>query len=135
MGYVDVMPTLLEIAGVKTRPQNPLDGISMFPVFTGKTENIKRSLFLGSGAIVNSDWKLIEGPSPNPKMKFREDQFFHISSDPIEKNNIKDPTSKEYNQLKKEIVQYNEIKASTTVPPYEAGRPGFVAPKEWTIKD
>lgn len=135
MGYIDVMPTLLEIAGVKSKLQNPLDGISMLPVLNGKTEQIKRNLFLGSGAIINSDWKLIEGPSPNPRMKFKEDQFFHISVDPGEKSNIKDRSSEEYKDLKEKIIQYNTIKASVSVPPYEKGRQGFVAPKEWNIKD
>src|SRR5690606_34184826 len=85
MGYIDVMPTLLDITGVDIKIQNKLDGISMLDVLTGKKSSIDRNFFLGSGAIVNNDWKLIEASDRNPRMKFKEDQFFHISKDASEK--------------------------------------------------
>lgn len=134
MGFVDVMPTLLEIAGVKSKPKNPFDGISMLPVLTGKVEGINRNIFLGSGAIINKDWKLIEASDLNPRMKLKTDNFFHISADASEKNNLQLKNSKEYTKLKKEIVEFDSIKPSVSVPPYESGREGFIAPKEWAIK-
>lgn len=135
MGFVDVMPTILEIAGVKTKPKNPFDGISMLPVLTGNVKTINRNFFLGSGAIVNNDWKLIEASKLNPRMKLTSDQFFNISADPSEKRDVKNTRMKEYQRLKTDIQKYNSIKSSAEVPPYEEGRDGFVAPKEWNIKD
>ena len=41
--YVDVVPTFLEIAGVK--PSGPLDGKSMLPVLTGKAKEHKQYTF------------------------------------------------------------------------------------------
>ncbi|HYH56313.1 MAG TPA: sulfatase-like hydrolase/transferase, partial [Anseongella sp.] len=133
MGFVDVMPTLLEIAGVKARPKNPFDGISMLPVLRGEVKYINRNLFLGSGAIVNKDWKLIEASGLNPKMKLEGDQLFRISADVSEKANLKASKPEEYNELKKAIAPFNSIKAPATVPPYGEGREGFVAPEEWNI--
>ena len=134
MGFVDIMPTLLEIIGMKSKPKNPFDGISILPVLTGTVENINRNMFLGSGAIVNNDWKLIEASIGDSGMKLKEDHFFHISADESEKDNVKSTYSKEYADLKKEIEKYNSIRSPSVVPPYGFGRNGFVAPKEWLIK-
>lgn len=135
MGYIDVMPTILEIAGIKSQSKNPFDGISMVPVLTGKVNNIPRNMFLGSGVITNQDWKLLEASDLNPRMKLKTDQLFRISSDPSETKDVKAINSREYNQLKKDIKPFNSIKSSDAVPPYDKGREGFIAPREWTIKD
>jgi arylsulfatase B len=134
MGYIDITPTLLDIAGVKTKPKKPFDGISVLPVLTGKENQIDRTLYLGFGAIVSHDWKLIEASNASKQMDIAEDQFFHISVDPTEKNNLKSYDSKEYLELKKAIGKYDSIKPSVIMPPFGTGRKGFVAPKDWTIK-
>src|SRR5690606_17463332 len=87
MGYIDVMPTLLAVAGVKSLPKKPFDGLSMVSVLADQTKKIDRNLFLGAGAIVNQEWKLIEGPSVNPRMRIQDDQLFHITNDLSEKWN------------------------------------------------
>lgn len=134
MGYVDVMPTLLEIAGVKETPKNPFDGISMVPVLTGKMKSIDRAFYLGSGAIVTNEWKLIVASGKNPKMQLQEDHLFRIADDGSEKENV----AKQYPQvceaLKVQVVEYDGIKSDVTVPPYGEGRDGFKAPREWVIE-
>jgi arylsulfatase B len=134
MGFVDVMPTLLQIVGVKDQPKNAYDGMSMLPVLSGKTKEIERNLFLGSGAIVGHNWKLIEASDKNPKMELKKDQLFKISADMSEKANVAGQYPNDYQKLKQDIEKYNAIKPSKEVPPYGEGRKGFVAPKEWQIK-
>lgn len=133
MGFVDVMPTLLQVVGLNEKPKNAYDGISVLPILRGKTKEIERNFFLGSGAIVNGHWKLIEKSGNNPKMELKEDQLFKISTDISEKKNVFEQYSNDYQQLKKDIEKYNSIKPSKEVPPYGEGRKGFVAPKEWQI--
>jgi len=135
MGFVDVMPTMLAIAGVKSDPKKPLDGINMWPILADQTKSIDRNFFLGSGAIVNHRWKLIEASDKNPRMKLKEDYFFHISADISEKTNVFNREHEEYKRLKQDIVKYNEIKAKETVEPFDHGRKGFVAPKNWQIRE
>ena len=134
MGFVDIMPTLMEIAGIKGKPENQYDGISMFSILTGKKQEIDRNLYLGSGAIINNNWKLIKAASDNPKMNLKEDHFFHISTDPSEKLNVRNENPEIYAKLKIELEKFDAIKPSVSVPPYGEGRKGFVAPKEWLIK-
>jgi len=133
MGFVDVMPTLLDIAGVKAKPKNEFDGLSMLPILTRKVEKIDRTLFLGSGAIVNSEWKLIEASDKNPSMKLKKDHLIQISKDIAEKTNVVDKNPEAYDKLKSAIVKFNSIQSDKVVAPYGEGRKGFVAPKEWQI--
>lgn len=133
-GYIDVMPTLLAIAGSKEKPQKPFDGINILPVLEGKVNNIDRYFYLGYGAIIHSPWKLVHAHSGNPRMKEKEDVLFHLFKDPSEKNNSKNDHQKIYMQLKKAVKPFDNIKPAHSVPPYGSGRKGFVAPKNWMIK-
>lgn len=135
MGYIDIMPTILEVAGVKSKPRNELDGRNMLPVLKGQVAEINRDFYLGSGAIVNQEWKLIEANGGNELMKLKEDQFFNIANDFVEKKDVKSQYQDAYKGLKKNILKFNAIESSLKVPPYGAGRKGFVAPKEWQIKN
>ncbi len=134
MGFVDVMPTVMEMVGIKTPPMNPYDGMSMLSVFTGAQAKIDRNFYLGSGAIVSNEWKLIKAGTDNPRMELKEDHFFHISTDPSEKINVSKENQAAYLNLKKELEKYDAIKSDVTVPPFGEGRKGFIAPKEWQIK-
>ncbi|MES2375394.1 MAG: arylsulfatase [Bacteroidota bacterium] len=135
MGYIDVMPTLLDIAGVDRKPIKRFDGISVLPALTGKVLHIDRNFYLGLGAIVNQDWKLIVAAKAGPQMNITEDQLFKISTDFSEKENVAGQHKKEYDELKNELERYSNIKPAMVLPPFALGRKGFVAPKEWTIKD
>lgn len=134
MGYVDVMPTLLTIAGAKIKPQKPLDGINMLPVIKEEEKNIDRYFYLGYGAMIHSPWKLVKAHSGNPRMKEKEDVLFDLLKDPSEKNNIKNEYQKIYMQLKKAVKPYDNIQPAHSVPPYGQGRKGFEAPENWVIK-
>ncbi|WP_082893830.1 sulfatase-like hydrolase/transferase [Rufibacter ruber] len=133
MGYIDIMPTLLEVAGVAEKPKNPLDGISMAPVLTGKQKEIQRSFYLGSGTILNNTWKLVSAKGLNPRIKLDEDHLFQIVKDPSEKNNVAQANPAIYADLKKQLDVFDNIKSPFEVPPYGEGRKGFVAPKDWQI--
>lgn len=133
-GYIDIVPTLLDIEGVKLPIKNKLDGISILPVLKGTTPGINRNMYLGFGAIVNKDWKLIEGSTASKDMQIAEDQFFHISADPYEKINIPVKQNAEYNSLKKALQVYKTILPSRMASSYNQGKKGFMAPKEWQVK-
>lgn len=134
MGYVDVMPTLLDIVGIRTKPKNAFDGISMKEVLAGEKSSINRDLFLGSGAIVNQHWKLIEASDLNPRMKLKEDQLFQIAIDASETKDVRQDYPKDYKSLQEKIKELNAIHSSETVAPYDKERKGFIAPLNWQIK-
>lgn len=49
MGYVDVMPTLLKIVGVKDTPKNPFDGINVLALLQGRVSSMDRFCIWGMG--------------------------------------------------------------------------------------
>jgi arylsulfatase A-like enzyme len=75
--HVDVFPTFLELAGIKSPPQQPLDGESLVSIFRSPSAKLKRDAiyqhfpgYLGAGTgtwrttpvglIQAGDWKLME---------------------------------------------------------------------------
>ena len=135
MGYIDVMPTLRDIVGIEDKPKNPYDGLSMLPVLKGEQKDIDRNFYLGYGAVVNNNWKLVKEDSRNPKMKVKEDMLFNMKTDPGETTNVKDQNPEVFNKLKKVVDEYDAIDSDIVVPSYHVGREGFKAPKEWRIED
>lgn len=89
---MDFYPTFLELAGLKLRPDEHMDGISLAPLLTGKGRIPTRDTLFWHyphyhrtkpyGAIRHGDWKLIE---------FFEDgdlELFDLKSDPSERKNL-----------------------------------------------
>lgn len=135
MGYVDLAPTLREVAGIKTLPPKPYDGISMLNVWKGKTKQINRNLYLGYGSIISNQWKLVKAHAGNPKMEHGQDVLYNIMADPSEQKDLRASNPQVYESLNKLVSGYDSIKSAVAVPPYGQGRKGYKAPKEWKIPD
>jgi arylsulfatase B len=132
MGYVDIFPTFKEIAGVESPAKKPFDGISVWPVLSGKTKDIDRTFYLGHGAIIHGNWKLIKDMGI-PKMQMKEgDMLFNIPPDYSEKKNLRESNAEMYSKLKAEVAPYDAIKAAREILS-KGPKKGFVAPKDWKI--
>lgn len=134
-GYIDIAPTLREIAGIKSMPAKQYDGVSILPVLKNQKKNIDRAMYLGYGSIIRNEWKLIKARSGNPKMELNEDMLFNIQADPSEKNDVKSSNRAKYQQLNNEVKKYDAIRSSAKVPPFGQGRKTFQAPENWDIKE
>lgn len=132
-GYIDVLPTIREIIGVKAPPKKELDGISIYPVLKGDRKTIERDLYLGRSVIVNQDYKLLL-PNDNPSMKdLTEAYFVSFKDDPYEARNSKEANVKEKARLKKLVLAYDALPQIQEEIDYETGRESFVAPPEWKV--
>ncbi len=130
-GMVDILPTLAEIAGVRGVPERPYDGMSILPVLKGERGHMDRDMYLGCGAVVNSDWKLIL-TGHNEKMP-KKDFLVKYSDDPYEaKNNIEN-NGVVAERLREIAVKYDTIAPAYPEVPYGQGSQGFVPPKEWKV--
>ncbi|HEX7846318.1 MAG TPA: arylsulfatase [Chitinophagaceae bacterium] len=136
MGYIDVLPTLLEAAGVKNiklQPGKTLDGISMLDVLKDGSKQKDRVFYLGEDVIISQNWKLIRAAGSGQNMNVTEDQLFNIATDPTEKDNVIKKEALAAEELKKKLEPFSSIQPSATAPPFNTGKKDFVAPKEWTI--
>ncbi|HUX55544.1 MAG TPA: sulfatase-like hydrolase/transferase [Bacteroidales bacterium] len=83
---LDILPTVLEAAGIQSDSHLPFDGKSILPLLENKTNNIHDNLFWSEGgnsgewAVRASDWKLV----------VHKDIFelYNLKNDPAETTNI-----------------------------------------------
>ncbi len=132
-GYIDIVPTIREITGIKSKPKLPLDGVSILPVLKNPEKKFDRNLYLGYGAIVNQKWKLIKATTDAPHMNLKENVLFQISEDPSEKENVIGANPKIFDSLNQIVYSFDSIEVPNPIPPFYEGSEGFEAPKEWKI--
>lgn len=132
-GFVDVLPTLRDILDVKKAPKRELDGISVRSVLTGERESIRRDFYLGCGAVVNQDWKLILPGQNNHMKNLGTGYLVDYKNDPYEQKNSAANNPEEMQRLKKIAEKYDAVKPVFEEKDYGLGKDTFKAPKEWKI--
>jgi len=82
---LDIMPTFLEVSGIKIQKKDAFDGVNLVPyILEEKTTRPHQELkwrFTISAAIRDGDWKLIRLPDRLPLL-------YHLPTDISEQNNI-----------------------------------------------
>ena len=106
MQHVDLMPTLLYLAGAKAHGK-PLDGLNMWPVLTGQQKNLHDSILINveafRGAVRKGNWKLIKIALLPGKT-----ELYDLSKDPGEKNNVAEQNPEIVHEL--EVILNNYAK-------------------------
>lgn len=131
-GFVDVVPTVKELVGDRKFPKNEYDGISLFPVLTGKAKSIDRDFYLGCGAVANKDYKWIKKDG-SPAMRLDNDFLVDYKTDPYERKNAIMNNAQVAKRLSQIAEKYDTITPSVPEVPYGKGQKGFKAPKEWKV--
>ena len=131
-GFVDLVPTLKDLVGDHSRPKREYDGISILPVLNGKKTCIDRDFYLGHGAVVNKDYKLIR-KGMKPGLDLKQDFLVDYKTDPYEKKNASAGNEKIVKALYEVVLKYDTITPCIPEVPYGKGRDGFKAPKEWKV--
>ncbi|QTN32294.1 arylsulfatase [Akkermansiaceae bacterium] len=99
---IDIMPTVIEISGasypetVSGEPINPMEGISLTPVFRSDDPGQERELFwehLGKKAVRRGDWKAV-GSRKAPW------ELYDLRSDPTENKNLAAKDAERTEELK-----------------------------------
>ena len=120
--HFDVLPTLLDICGIQVNSDNPVDGISLWPVLEGeKGDNINRNIahywYRGylepyhNIAFRSGKYKLVA--HGDYMMKNSEFELYDILSDPNEELDISNSSSSLVDSLRKGFDDwYGEIMGS-----------------------
>ncbi|WP_442507452.1 sulfatase [Novipirellula sp. SH528] len=108
----DFYPTFLDIAGLKQRPDQHQDGVSMVPLLTGTADHLERDTLFWHyphyhrtkpyGAIRHGDWKLIEF------FENGELELFDLKTDPYETNNLAKTQPEKADQLLQKLKAWRE---------------------------
>lgn len=129
--FVDMAPTIAALVGAG-EPPRPYDGVNLLPVLTGKTASFSRDLYLGCGAAVSGDYKLIL-KGGNRAMQLKSDYLVYYPGDAYEAQNRIEEHTAEAERLRNYIIRYDTIRPSHPELPYGQGKDGFKAPVEWRV--
>ena len=114
---VDFYPTILDIAGVKPKPNQIIDGIDLVPFLKGETKKVHDAIFchfphsvkatknIAATSVRKDDWKLIKFYADNPDQSDRY-ELYNLKEDIEEKNNLAEKFPEKVKQLDKLIVQH-----------------------------
>ena len=131
-GFVDLFPTLCEIITPGSSAGRSFDGISILEVLEGREKQIDRTFYLGCGALVEGEWKIIR-QGQNPKMKLSGDVLYNLIEDPYETTDVSAGNPEVMERLTQKTLAFDMLKPEKVLPPFGEGRESFVAPKEWNL--
>ena len=103
----DWTATILSLARGKADPGSPLDGIDIMPVLLGKNKEVQRTLYWrifqrrNNQAVRDGKWKWLKDEKDN-------EYLFDLSSDPSEKNNLKEKLPEIATSLRNKFKQWEK---------------------------
>lgn len=147
LANIDVLPTLMRVAGVEGRGVRPLDGIDALDVLTGDTPVIDRDLYnyIGQAGLdqeqisyTTSEWKLVVmGPAvidETANENARRRYLFKIREDPYEERDIAADHPDVVTEMYKKLKAFRALQPADAIPAYGEGQDsGFVAPERWRM--
>ena len=131
LAMVDVMPTVLALAGAEGSPDHPFDGKDIWPtVAEGQSsphEDILINVEAFRGAIRKGNWKLVKIALLPGKT-----ELFDLSKDPGEQNNVADQFPEIAADLEARLLAYaKEMKPSEWI----KAQPAFLGAQGKTVFD
>ncbi len=102
---VDIMPTVLALAGGKSGPEKPLDGKDIWATVAegqpSSHEDILVNVEAFRGAVIKDRWKLVKIALLPGKT-----ELFDLTSDPGEKNNVAEQNPEVVRDLESRLIAY-----------------------------
>ena len=103
---MDWTATILKAGGAKADKNFPLDGIDLMPILTGKDNAIERTFYWRTyqrtkhKAIRDGKWKYLQDE--------KGEYLFDLSSDQVEKNDLKLKEQRRFNELKEKFDSWEK---------------------------
>jgi arylsulfatase B len=134
VGFIDIMPTIRSLLNIEGEPKRPFDGMDITYLLSGEQPVLTRDLYLGCGAVVNNNYKLIL-KGKNEKVNITSDFLSYYPDQFYEETNMWNKTAHqtEYIRLKKIAQDFDAIVSPFILPPYNEGQDDFKAPFEWNM--
>lgn len=147
LANIDVLPTLMRVAGIEDHGGKPLDGIDALDLLTGKLDAVDRDLYnyIGQAGLdqeqisyTTKEWKLVVlGPTVNDETadeNARRRYLFKIGDDPYEQRDVAEDHADVVAEMYEMVKAFRALQPDDGVPPYRAGQDSdFVAPERWRM--
>ncbi len=131
LAMVDVMPTVLALAGAKGSPDHPFDGKNIWPTLAENQPSPHEDVLINveaiRGAVRKGNWKLVKIATLPGKT-----ELFDLASDPGEKNNVAEQHPEIVRDLEARLLAYaKDMKPSEWI----KAQPGFLGAQGRTLFD
>jgi arylsulfatase A-like enzyme len=131
LGMVDVMPTVLALAGANGSPDHPFDGRDIWPAVAENQHSPHEDILINveafRGAIRKGNWKLVK-----IALLPGRTELFDLSEDPGEQHNVADRYPEIVSDLEERLVAYaKEMKPSEWI----KAQPTFLGAQGKTLFD
>lgn len=148
LANIDVLPTVMRMAGIEDDRGKPLDGLDILDVLTGREPSLERELYNYIGqegpdaeyiSYMTNDWKMVVyGPvvtDDSAADAKRRKLLFKISEDMSEERNVIADEPERAAAMYEKIKEFRALQPEDAVPPYMQGRTdsGFKAPPKWVM--
>ncbi len=131
LGMVDIMPTVLALAGAEGSPDHPFDGKDAWQTISKGTPSPHEDLLINveafRGAIRKGDWKLVKIALLPGKT-----ELFDLAADPGETNNVADAHPEIAADLEARLLAYAKEKKPSL---WVKAQPAFLGAQGKTIFD
>ena len=148
LANIDILPTLMRIAGIERYTGKTLDGLDILDVLTGRQTELDRELFNYIGqegadrefvSLITRQWKMVvygtDVTDSEVDDSTRQRYLFRIDEDIAEERNLIEEHSQLADSMYQKIKVFRSLQPANAVPPYRHGRDdsAFVAPHRWQM--
>ena len=119
--HLDVLPTLVDLCGLRTGPSHKTDGLSLKPVLDGTRDHFDERILVESfkGVVMTQRWRLVQN-RPNRRTAPKNaknpgtvapSELYDIQKDPGQEQNLADAHPEVVAQLSAELDRVNQRNA------------------------
>jgi arylsulfatase A-like enzyme len=138
MTVMDVFPTLVAAAGGKPQGKKPLDGMNVWPQWTGAAAVAREPLFFAVKsneradyryAVLHGDWKLIR--TVEQGKAGAAEYLFQLSADPAEAKDVREANAGKAKELSEALDQWLTLHPDGDILSSVRPHPGWIPPKDY----
>ena len=144
VSYIDVLPTLMGIAGIDDHGGKPLDGVDVGDVLSGEAEaSPERDLYSFIAqldpereqvSVTEDEWKLVVVGPPlvrDGAADVSRTMLFQLAEDALEERDVSAEHPDLVARLFEKATEFRALQPPNPVAPFFAGREGFQPPPNW----